>query len=142
MRALRILIVDNDGEFLDVVAHWLSRHGFMTMATADASEAISAAQRVQIDAAIVDIGCNDSNRYRLLRRLRDLEPGLGIVVLRQWWEEGAGALNGGPVAIEDLVKPFTLGQLEASVRRVLGLQAAAIAASAMDFPNEVFPPTG
>ncbi len=80
MRALRLLIVHHDDDFLDVVGRWFDQRGFMVMACETASEAISAVERVQLDVAIVDCSLGDSKFSRLVPQLKTLDPSLLIWV--------------------------------------------------------------
>ncbi|HEY9762290.1 MAG TPA: ATP-binding protein [Trichocoleus sp.] len=73
---LRILIVDDDADVRELLAYTLEVCGAEVIATASASEAISALTESSplMDILISDIGMPDEDGYALLRRVRALKP--------------------------------------------------------------------
>lgn len=118
MRALRLLIVHDDDDFLDVASRWFGHRGFMVMACETVTEAISAAERGQLDVAIVDRGLDDSKSSQLVRQLKALEPSLPIIVLSGWSETSHQQTDTLGV-VDYVVTPTSLAELEAAVRRAL-----------------------
>jgi DNA-binding response OmpR family regulator len=121
MRALHVLIVDADGEFLEIVTRWLSRRGFLVMACTDVSDAISTAEREPLDVAVVARGLNDASNSRLLRQLRVLEPSLPLVILGEEAQETTGKGVRSPAMVEYVEKACSLRDLESSIRVVLNM---------------------
>lgn len=116
---MRLLIVHDDDDFLDMASRWFGRRGFMVMACETASEAVSAVERVAIDAAVVGEGFDRPEFQGLIRQLRMLEPSLSIVALSGWLKEGEVAAPMSEGSVECVAISTDLIALEAAVRRAL-----------------------
>jgi DNA-binding response OmpR family regulator len=124
MRAIRVLVANDDDAFVDIVAKWLSRRGFMVMATSDGAEAVATVEQVQPDVAIVESGPDGSSNSQLVRQLQTLEPSLPLVIFCGLPQE-AVVETGRSVGIAAYVaRPCSLSDLEASIRQVLYTQTA------------------
>lgn len=137
MRAIHILVVDDDGDFLEIVTRWLSCRGFLVMACTDASDAISTAEREPLDVAVVARGLDDPSNSRLLRRLRTLEPLLPLVILGGEPQETTGEGVQSPAIVEYVEKPCSLRDLESSIRHVLDMDTEGRTAKVTECGNEV-----
>jgi DNA-binding NtrC family response regulator len=113
----RLLLVDDEPDFLETLAGALSRRGFDVVPFAGALAAIAAAGAERFDLAITDFRMPDLDGVEMVRALRAIDPQLPIIVAsgyvsaEQWAlleESGARAL---------LHKPFTLDDLAAAVAR-------------------------
>lgn len=73
---LRILIVDDDADMLDLLSYTLEVCGAEVRVATSANEAISilTGSSIPLDILISDIGMPDEDGYSLLRRVRALEP--------------------------------------------------------------------
>lgn len=72
--AATILVVDDDPYVRRSVERILTRAQYDVVTAADVGEAVRYAQRIPVDAAIVDYELPDANGLQVLARLRDLQP--------------------------------------------------------------------
>ena len=72
---LRILVVDDERDTLDLVTMDLTRHGASVTGVTSAAEALSALEHSQFDLLISDIGMPETDGYALIRQVRKRESG-------------------------------------------------------------------
>src|ERR1700755_1762030 len=70
-RAIRVLLVDDDADGLDLLTQLLRSQGYEVCDTSSAEDSLEALDAFQPDAAIVDIGLPDLSGYELARRIRE-----------------------------------------------------------------------
>jgi PAS domain S-box-containing protein len=70
---LRILVVDNETEALDLIAMELTQHGANVTGVTTAGEALNELERSTFDLLISDIGMPDVDGYELMRQVRRSE---------------------------------------------------------------------
>jgi CheY-like chemotaxis protein len=74
---LRILIVDDETDALDLIGLELAQHGARVLGASSAVEALEALEQTQFDLLISDIGMPEIDGYELIRRVRRLESDTG-----------------------------------------------------------------
>lgn len=95
----RVLIVDDEPLFLDLVAEALRRRNFQVAACTTPEQALQVAQRAGFDIACLDIDMRASiNGFELARELREIREGAPIVYLTMLFD--VGFLNSTPTALE------------------------------------------
>jgi PAS domain S-box-containing protein len=72
---LRILIVDDEHDTLDLVTMELTEHGAKVTGATTAEEALSLLEKSEFDVLISDIAMPGTDGYALIRKLRKLEAG-------------------------------------------------------------------
>ena len=72
---LRILIVDDENDTLDLVTMELTQHGARATAASNAAEALELLDKGEYDLLISDIAMPDLDGYGLIREVRKLEKG-------------------------------------------------------------------
>jgi PAS domain S-box-containing protein len=72
---LRILVVDDESDALDLISMELTQHGAHVKSVNTAAEALEALEKTEFDLLISDIGMPDIDGYDLMRRIRRLEAG-------------------------------------------------------------------
>jgi PAS domain S-box-containing protein len=77
LEALRVLVVDDDHDTLEVVKQLLEHAGADVTAAASAEEALAALERAPPDVIVSDIGMPGQDGYDLIRRVRGLTPERG-----------------------------------------------------------------
>lgn len=122
----RLLIVDDDVEFLEILERRFSRHGFSVTARAAYSDALEVAGEQTFDAAVVDRTVPGGADLELVVRLIAIDSTLPIIVLSGWngpnYVDEARAAG----ACEYLTKPCALGDIEAAVNRALERRATCL----------------
>jgi ActR/RegA family two-component response regulator len=115
----RLLIVDDDVEFLEILERRFSRRGFSVTARATYPDALEAAGKQTFDVAVVDRSVPGGAELELVVRLNVIDNTLPIIVLSGWngpnYVDEARAAG----AREYLTKPCALGDIEAAVNRAL-----------------------
>ena len=72
---LRILIIDDENDTLDLVMMELTQHGAHATAASSATEALELLDKAEFDLLISDIAMPDMDGYELIRKIRQLEAG-------------------------------------------------------------------
>ncbi len=84
----RVLVVDDDPSFADLVAELLQERGYEPLVAHDPEGAVELARKGGLDAAVVDLVLPGSSGLDVADRLRVLSPDLEIVILT-----GQGSLD-------------------------------------------------
>lgn len=75
LQGLRILIVDDETDALDLISMELAQHGAMVTGAASAEEALQSLSQQTFDVLISDIGMPQMDGYDLIRQVRKQEAG-------------------------------------------------------------------
>ena len=115
----KILIVDDEKSFLDVLAPFLKRAGFLVETALDGNTALARTKEFKPDVIVLDILIPEPDGREVCRRLRDLDNWTPIIMLTQIGgpQERAMSLEEG--ADDYLNKPFDPGELVARIRALL-----------------------
>jgi CheY-like chemotaxis protein len=133
LQALRVLIVDDDRDTLEVVKQLLEQAGADVTAAASAEEALEELRRAPPDVLLSDIGMPGQDGYELIRRVRQLAPEQGgrvpaaALTAFAHGEHRQQALSAGFQLY--LPKPIEPSELTAAVARLAGRTAYAGATS-------------
>jgi two-component system phosphate regulon response regulator OmpR len=121
----RIIVVDDEPALRDMVAEYLSNHGF-EVHTADSGKALDdrLAER-RADLVLLDVNLGPDDGFAIARRLRASQPDLPIIMLTAMGEV-IDRVVGLELGADDYVtKPFDLRELRARIRTVLRRAATA-----------------
>lgn len=119
----RVVVIDDDAEFRELMRALLAELGTEVVALAEPPPDVDAIARIEPDAVILDLAFepDDLSGWQLLQRLRDepLTRDLPVVVCTA----AAGEVAGQEVwlagrGVGTLLKPFSLEQLEAALESV------------------------
>ncbi len=119
----RLLIVDDDDEFLEILERRFSRGGFAVSACANFADALEAAGNQRFDAAIVDRAVPGGGDLELVAKLRAIASALPVIVLSGSVGPGFVAEAKSAGACDYLTKPCSLADIEAAVRHALNSRA-------------------
>jgi PAS domain S-box-containing protein len=75
LEGLRILVVDDETDALDLIGVELAQHGAKVVGVASAEEALTALEQVEFDLVISDVGMPKTDGYELIRQIRKQEEG-------------------------------------------------------------------
>ncbi len=75
LEGLRILVVDDETDALDLIGVELAQHGAKVTGVASAAEALNAIEQSEFDLLISDIGMPKTDGYDLIRQIRKHEEG-------------------------------------------------------------------
>ena len=119
-KALRVLLVDDD-ELLQVT--WSQLMGFMGMeATVVGSGELALAQLeagLAVDVVVLDWNMPGLGGAGTLPRLRDLRPGLPVIIATGATDADALAMPLALAGVQRIAKPFTFEELEAALGRAV-----------------------
>jgi len=115
----RLLLVDDDDEFLEILERRFSRGGFTVTACANFADALEAAGKQRFDAAIVDRAVPGGSDLELVAKLKAIDADLPIIVLSGSVGPGFVAEAKSAGACDYLTKPCRLDEIEAALNRAL-----------------------
>ena len=109
---LRILIVDDDRRITRTLSDILNVSGYQTMEASSGPDALEKVRTMKFDCVISDIKMPEMDGVELHRRLRDIQPGLPVILMtayaadiltRQGINEGAVGVLDKPLDIHHLL---------------------------------------
>jgi two-component system, OmpR family, response regulator len=114
----RLLIVDDDPEIRDLLAHFLRRHGFEVALAANSEEMDQQLAASQFDLLVLDVMLPGEDGLSVCRRLSG-QTDIPIIMLTAMGEE-ADRIVGLEMGADDyLAKPFNPRELLARIKAVL-----------------------
>jgi DNA-binding response OmpR family regulator len=116
---VRLLLVDDEVGYLEVLSKRLSRRGFEVTAARSGAEAIRALRDRDYDLAVVDLKMEDIDGIELLKILRQMLPGLKVIMLTGHGSERAARDGLSQGAFDYLMKPVDLELLVARIHAAL-----------------------
>ena len=116
---VRLLLVDDEVGYLEVLSKRLSRRGFEVTAARSGAEAIRALRDRDYDLAVVDLKMEDIDGIELLKILRQMLPGLKVIMLTGHGSERAAREGLSQGAFDYLMKPVDLELLVARINAAL-----------------------
>jgi PAS domain S-box-containing protein len=118
----RILVVDDDPAVLELASEFLTRAGFTVIATRGGREGIERLRDEgdSIDAVVLDLSMPDVGGEQAFLEMRQICPGLPIVLASGFSEEFASERFRAPGTAGFLRKPYAPEELVECVRAALG----------------------
>src|SRR4051794_5356447 len=117
----RILVVEDDPDIADLVAHYLDKAGFITDRVASGREALSMVAAKPPDLLVLDLMLPQVDGLEICRILRSEKKtaGIPIIMLTARAEESERIVGLELGADDYLAKPFSPNELVARVRALL-----------------------
>lgn len=111
-----IVLIEDEPGIADFIERGLSARGFDVRAAADGESGLTVALGDHVDLVVLDLMLPRRSGMEVLEELAAQRPELPVVVLtaRGEIEDRVSGLNAG--AVDYLVKPFALAELEARIR--------------------------
>ncbi|HZR84041.1 MAG TPA: sigma-54 dependent transcriptional regulator [Candidatus Binatia bacterium] len=115
----RILVVDDDAVTCELLADVLRDEQTVVVGETDPRTALDNAGRDGVDLAIIDVQMPEMDGITLLRRLRDRNPDLPVIVMTAFGsiDTAVRAIDFG--AVDYVSKPMNVDEIRGTVRRVL-----------------------
>ena len=114
---LKVLLVDDELEFLEPLSTRLSRRGCSCTIALGGEEALRALAGAAFDCAVVDVKMPGMDGLELLRRMRRAYPAVAVVLLTGHASVELGVQGMELGAFDYLLKPLDLDELLDVVRR-------------------------
>lgn len=135
-RIVRLLVVDDDKEFLAATAQALSRRGFDVSTAASGSAAADLVFREEYDIVVLDLRMPDLDGVGVFRRIKAIRPHLPVIILTGYGS-ATDAIRAIQAGVTDyLVKPCDVEELAEHIRSAVGAKSAAGAGGDESMPNE------
>lgn len=115
-QTIRLLIVDDEEAFLNVITQRLRLKDFDVTAASDGETAMAAALEKTFDVAVVDLHMPGMNGQELLAALKDRHPFLQVLILTGQGTMGAAMECMRLGAASYLEKPYNFDQLVEAIR--------------------------
>jgi two-component system OmpR family response regulator len=117
MADLKVLLVDDEQEFLEPMAARLARRCISCMTAQSGEEALQLLKKETFDCAVVDVRMPSMDGLELLRIIRKSFPNLPVVLLTGHASVELGIQGMELGAFEYLMKPVELDELLDTIRR-------------------------
>lgn len=115
--ALRVLLVDDEIDFLEPLCKRLERRGYQCTAVQSGQLALDELSRNRFDCTVLDVKMPGMDGLEVLRRLRRDHPTMAVVLLTGHASVELGVRGMELGAFEYLLKPIDLDDLLDAVRR-------------------------
>jgi len=114
-----IVLIEDEPGIVDFIDRGLRARGFDVRAAMDGEAGLDLALAEQVDLVVLDLMLPRKSGMEVLREVSQQRPGLPVIVLtaRGEVEDRVEGLDAG--AVDYLVKPFALAELEARIRAQL-----------------------
>ena len=111
-----VALIEDEAGIADFVQRGLSRSGLDVRSARDGESGLELALSDEVDLVVLDLMLPRLSGGEILEVLRDRRPGLPVIVLtaRGGIDDRLAGLRGG--AIDYIVKPFVLAELEARIQ--------------------------
>jgi two-component system OmpR family response regulator len=113
----KVLLVDDEKDFLDVLAERMAARGIEVSTATSAAEALRLVEEESFDAIIVDLMMPDMDGIETLKRLKIEQPDSQVILLtgHATVEKGIEAMKLG--AVDFLEKPADLSTLTQKIKK-------------------------
>jgi DNA-binding NtrC family response regulator len=112
---IRLLIVDDEEGFVNVLGNRLSRRGIEVTKAYSGSEAIQAVRGKDFDVALLDLKMEDMDGIEVLKIFKKMVPEMAVIMLTGHGSEKAVAEGIQSGALDYLMKPCALEDLLAKI---------------------------
>lgn len=122
---VRVLLVDDEAGFTDVLTKRMGRRGFDVVSAESGTEAIQILRKEDFDVVVLDLKMEEMDGIELLQIIRKMVPGLPVIMLTGHGSETAARDGLRYGAYDYLLKPCDLEELvlrlrEAAAKTVRG----------------------
>ena len=116
---IRLLFVDDEKDFVDVIAKRLSKKGFDVMKAFSGPEALRAMRKADFDIVVLDLKMEEMDGIEVLKILGKMAPGLPVIILTGHGSEVSAREGVKCGAMEYLTKPCDFEELVGKIKQVL-----------------------
>ena len=110
-QSIRLLFVDDEVPFADVVSKRLSKRGMMVTAVHSGTDAIRAIRKNDFDVAVLDLKMEDMDGIEVLKIFKKAYPEMAVIMLTGHGSEKAAREGLACGAYDYLTKPCDLESL-------------------------------
>jgi DNA-binding response OmpR family regulator len=113
---MTVLVVEDEPGIVSFLRRGLEAAGYGVLDTADGVTGLALAQRPDVDLVVLDLGLPGMPGEEVLTRLRELRPGVPVIVLTAKAAVADKVANLEAGADDYVVKPFSFSELLARIR--------------------------
>lgn len=117
MKAIRVLIIDREAEFIAILADRLNSWGFQANAATNDIEALALLDRTDPEVVVLGIEAGHRDGLSLLDAIRSKNPAIKVILLAGKGAALTGAHGLQRGAFDVLPQPIELGLLIDTIRR-------------------------
>ena len=115
----RVLVLDDEVAILDILEQYLSTEGYECVLTATAHRAFEELGGNSFAVVLVDLGLPDMDGIEVVRKVREADAEIGIIVITGLNEVTAAVQAMRSGADDYLLKPLNFNEISVSVSKVL-----------------------
>jgi len=104
----RLLIVDDEIGYLEVLAKRLTRRGYDVTTASSGADGIRALRRWEFEIAVLDLKLGDMDGIEVLKVFKKMDPALAVIMLTGHGSERAAREGIAEGAFDYLIKPVGL----------------------------------
>ncbi|HEU5316492.1 MAG TPA: response regulator transcription factor, partial [Chloroflexota bacterium] len=117
---MKVLVVEDDEELLDLLTYALRREGYTVLGAADGQQALDRFEREQPDLVMLDGNLPRMDGFEVCRRIRHEYRSNVPTIMLTGRDKEADVVKGLDMGADDyVVKPFSTKQLTARMRALL-----------------------
>ena len=116
---VRLLLVDDEIGYLEVLSKRLTRRGYKITTASSGTEAIRALRQWEFDLAVVDLKMEDMDGIEVLKVFKKMDPSLKVIMLTGHGSERAARDGITQGAYDYLIKPVGLKRLIETISAAL-----------------------
>ena len=116
---IRLLLVDDEVGYVEVLSKRLTRRGFKVTTATSGSEAIRALRNWDFDAAVLDLKMEDMDGIEVLKVFKKMLPSMAVIMLTGHGSERAARAGIEEGAHDYLTKPCSFEELLAKIRETV-----------------------
>ncbi len=115
--AARILLVDDEEGYANVLANRLTKRGFQVVKAYGGTEAIQTMRHQDFDVAVLDLKMEDMNGLDVLRIFKKMDPLMEVIMLTGHGSAAAAKEGMSCGAFDYLTKPCELEELLTKIKK-------------------------
>ncbi len=119
-KPLRVLLVDDEAGFAEVLAKRLNRRGLAARVALSGAEALRMLREADFDAVVCDLKMVDMDGIELLKVFKKMVPGLPVLMLTGHGSEEAARDGLRAGAADYLLKPCDIDELVGKIEAAAG----------------------
>ena len=110
-KPIRLLIVDDEEDLVTFLAHRLRKRGIDVTMALSGAEAVSAANELTMDVAVVDLKMPDMDGIAVIEQIKDAQPFCEVIMLTGHGSHDSAWEAGRLQAFRYLMKPYDFEEL-------------------------------
>ncbi|GAB6909608.1 Response regulator receiver protein [Desulfosarcina cetonica] len=118
-KAIRLLLVDDEKGFVDVLSKRLAKRNIQTTRAHSGTEGIRLLRRSDFDVAVLDLKLEDMDGIEILKIFKKMDPDMPVIMLTGHGSEKASREGMHHGAFDYLTKPHELAELVAKINEAV-----------------------